>query len=90
MGFFRDGHKPKDFGFPVAVRTGEEVIPAAVLPTSDVYLGDNPHCAHAIAAMAAMARVGLKVAVYIGKWAFYYALPSDIRVYISAKGPFQS
>ena len=54
--FFRKGHKPKDFGFPVAVRTGEEVITAAVLPTSDVYLGNDSHHAHAIAAMAVMAR----------------------------------
>ena len=35
--------------------------------------------------MAAMARVGLKVAVYIGNGDFYYALPSDICVYASAE-----
>ena len=84
-GFFRAGHKSKDYGFPVAVRTGEEVITPAVLPTSDVYLGENPHHAHAIAAMAAMTRVSLKVAMYIGNGDFYYALPSDIRVYTSAE-----
>ena len=35
--------------------------------------------------MVAMARVGLKVAVYIGNGDFYYALPSDICVYASAE-----
>ena len=63
------------------MRTREEVITAAVLPTSDVYLGNDPHHAHAIAVMAVMALVGLKVAVYIGNRDFYFALPSDIRLY---------
>ena len=40
--FFRKGRISKDFGFPVAVKTGEGVITAAVLPTSDDYLENNP------------------------------------------------
>jgi len=58
--FFRKGRISKDFGFLFAVKTGEEVTTVAVLPTSDDYLGNDPHHAHAITAMAAMARVGLR------------------------------
>ena len=35
--------------------------------------------------MAVMARVGLKVTVYIGNGDFYFALPSDICLYTSAE-----
>ena len=49
-GFFRDGRKTKNFGFPALVKTGKGEFSKGVVPTSDTYLNDTPHYAHIIAA----------------------------------------
>ena len=60
-GFFRDGHRLKDFGFGALVKTGKGKLSKVVVPTSDAYLKDAPHYAHIITAMATMTNAGLKV-----------------------------
>ena len=83
-GFFREGHHSKDFGFAVLVNTGARKLSRRVLPTSDKYLGDRPHYAHAITAMATTTCAGLEPKVYLGSGNFYSSPTSSIRVYTSA------
>ena len=65
-GFFRDGHRSKDFGFPALVKTQKGKLSKGLAPTLDAYLKDAPHYAHIIVTMAAMTNTGLEVHVYLG------------------------
>ena len=66
------------------MKTGTRELSRGVVPTSDKYLKDRPHYAHAITAMAAMTRAGLDVQVYLGNRKFYTYPTSSSRIYTSA------
>ena len=83
-GFFRDGHKPKGFGFPALVKTGKGELSKGMVPTSGAYLKDAPHYAHIITAMAVMANAGLEVQVYLDSGRFCAYSTSSIRIYTRA------
>ena len=66
------------------MKTGKGELSKEMVPTSDVYLEDEPHYAHIITAMAAMTNAGLEVQVYLGTGRFCAYPTSSIRIYTTA------